>query len=447
LELYFTSKRPGGSGPADIYMTTRATTNTPWAPPINLGATINSPYHDSEPWITADGLELYFGSSRPGGHGELDIYVTTRVTKNTAWVPPVNLGSTINSSANDGAACISADGRTLCFVSVRSGGYGKMDIWMARRASVSHPWEPPVNLGLQVNGSADDSYPRLSLDGRTLYFWSNRSGDWDSYWAQVNPIVDFNGDGAVDAADMCIVVDHWGESYPLCDVGPMPWGDGVVDVQDLIVLAEHLFEEVPLPDELIVYLRLDEQEGDTAFDSAGDSAGLLFGSLVWRPAEGKKDGSIQLDGIDDYISIPYVLNPASGAFTVCAWINGGATGQVIVSQSDGTGYGSTWLGIDPTDGKLMTNLCFFELISEKVITDGQWHHVVLVWNGYRRSLYVDGQEVISDASDFNALSATGDLYIGTSKNLDVGTFFSGLIDDVRIYEKALIPEEIAALSK
>ena len=59
------------------------------------------------------------------------------------------------------------------------------------------------------------------------------------------PIVDFNGDGIVDAADMCIMVDHWGENYSLCDVGPMPWGDGVVDVQDLIVLAEHLFEEFP----------------------------------------------------------------------------------------------------------------------------------------------------------------------------------------------------------
>ncbi len=53
------------------------------------------------------------------------------------------------------------------------------------------------------------------------------------------------GSAIVDANDMCIIVDHWGEDYPLCDVAPMPWGDGVVDVQDLIVLAEHLFEEFP----------------------------------------------------------------------------------------------------------------------------------------------------------------------------------------------------------
>jgi predicted secreted protein/N-acetylneuraminic acid mutarotase len=59
------------------------------------------------------------------------------------------------------------------------------------------------------------------------------------------PSPDFNGDGIVDSADMCIMVDHWGEDYSLCDIGPTPLGDGVVDVQDLIVLAEHLFEVYP----------------------------------------------------------------------------------------------------------------------------------------------------------------------------------------------------------
>jgi hypothetical protein len=64
------------------------------------------------------------------------------------------------------------------------------------------------------------------------------------------PIVDFNSDGIVDAADVCIMVEHWLTDYPSCDIGPMPWGDGIVDVQDLIVLAEHLFEEFP-PDETV----------------------------------------------------------------------------------------------------------------------------------------------------------------------------------------------------
>jgi hypothetical protein len=66
------------------------------------------------------------------------------------------------------------------------------------------------------------------------------------YELTINPTSpDFNGDGIVDAADMCIMIDNWGTDEPLCDIGPMPWGDGIVDVQDLIVLAEHLFEELP----------------------------------------------------------------------------------------------------------------------------------------------------------------------------------------------------------
>jgi hypothetical protein len=116
------------------------------------------------------------------------------------------------------------------------------------RASVSEAWGPPTNLGPIVNSSDYDESAIISADGYTLFFDSRRAGGLGSYdiWqAPIVPIVDLNSDGIVDAADMCIIVDHWGTDEPLCDIGPMPWGDGIVDVQDLIVLAEHLFEEIP----------------------------------------------------------------------------------------------------------------------------------------------------------------------------------------------------------
>ena len=65
----------------------------------------------------------------------------------------------------------------------------------------------------------------------------------DNWLAPIIPIVDLNDDGIVNSSDICIMVEHWLTDYPLCDIGPMPWGDGIVDIQDLIVLAEHLFEE------------------------------------------------------------------------------------------------------------------------------------------------------------------------------------------------------------
>jgi ketosteroid isomerase-like protein len=59
----------------------------------------------------------------------------------------------------------------------------------------------------------------------------------------VIPIVDFNGDGIVDSADMDIMVDHWHTDETLCDIGPMPWGDGIVDAQDMLVLTEYMTNE------------------------------------------------------------------------------------------------------------------------------------------------------------------------------------------------------------
>ena len=90
--------------------------------------------------------------------------------------------------------------------------------------------------------------PDISDDGSVLFFASDRSGGhgaFDIWEVPVLPIVDLNGDGIVDATDMCLLVDNWGTDRQLCDIGPMPWGDGTVDVEDLIVIAEHLFEEFP----------------------------------------------------------------------------------------------------------------------------------------------------------------------------------------------------------
>ena len=127
-------------------------------------------------------------------------------------------------------------------------GVGVSDLWMTRRATKDDPWKEPVNLGTPVNTPGDEKMPDISADGRTLYFghFDDAAGPWDLWQVSIDPVVDLNGDGIVDAADMCIVVDHWGTDEQLCDVGPTPFGDSIVDVQDLIILAEHLFEEVPL---------------------------------------------------------------------------------------------------------------------------------------------------------------------------------------------------------
>ena len=75
------------------------------------------------------------------------------------------------------------------------------------------------------------------------------------------------------------------------------------------------------------------------------------------------------------------------------------------------------------------------LTSSAVVTDGVWHRVGLVYDGSNRALYVDDVEVARDAQAGLESARTG-LYIGMGKNMEPGTFFSGLIDDVRVYDRA-----------
>ena len=78
LEVVFTSDRPGGQGSFDLWVATRASTSDPWSIPQNLGSPVNSGAADQRPAISWDGTELYFGSTRPGGIGNQDLYVSTR---------------------------------------------------------------------------------------------------------------------------------------------------------------------------------------------------------------------------------------------------------------------------------------------------------------------------------------------------------------------------------
>jgi hypothetical protein len=240
--LYFTYNRSGGVGDYDIYMTTRATRDAAWGPAVNLGPHINSSTTDGEPWISPDGLELYFESYRAGGYGDADIYFAKRLKTSDPWGAPANLGPVVNSPYREQFLSLSPDGLLLLFSdhpnfgSPRPGGQGESDMWMARRRSLSDPWQAPVNLGPVVNGPSDDWQPRFSPDGATLYFFSHRDALWCNRQAAVIPTVDFNGDGEVDSADMDLLADNWGRDEPLYDIAPFAWGDGIVDEKDLMAV-------------------------------------------------------------------------------------------------------------------------------------------------------------------------------------------------------------------
>jgi len=301
------------------------------------------------------------------------------------------------------------------------------DLW-----SIGQEWDGPGPSDF-LTGIVDDAriYDRALFEAEILVIM-----EYDTGLGVPSP--DFNGDGIVDSADMRTLVDHWHTDNALYDIAPEPFGDGIVDVQDLIALSEYLTKELDDPT-LLAHWALDETESDIAFDSAGINDAFVIGNPLWQPTGGLVDGAIELDGVDDYIITAPFLNPAVGPFSVLAWIKGGAPGQVVISAPGGV----NWLGTDPLDGFLMTELTkpgrgAAPLLSETTITDGQWHRIGFVWDGSNRTLYVDSVAVAHDIEDSLKSSSNG-LNIGTGKAMKSGTYWSGLIDDVRIYNRTLIP--------
>jgi len=170
----------------------------PWGAPVNLGATVNSACanqtcESERPAISRDNLSLYFDSSRSGGFGHHDIWVSHRASVNDPWETPQNLGPPVNTAVEEFSPNLSPNGHWLFFGSNRPGGCAGLDIWASHRKDRDDDfaWETPVNLGCTLNTSADDDFPFLFVDNEEdttmLYFASNRSfGGYHIYVSTMN---------------------------------------------------------------------------------------------------------------------------------------------------------------------------------------------------------------------------------------------------------------------
>jgi len=256
------------------------------------------------------------------------------------------------------------------------------------------------------------------------------------YGLPANPYtIDFNEDYKVDIEDLLALIENWGTDNALCDIAPTVWGDGIVDAQDLEVLMSYWDQELYDPN-LIALWKLDETAGDVAYDSAAENDATAIGDATWQPGGGQIDGALQFDGVDDYLTAPFILDPVKQPFSAFAWIKGGQPGQTVISQQGAFG---AWLSVDAT-GALSTGLTFPlpAFTSGVVIADDHWHRIGLVSDGSGMSLYVDDMEVARSATS-PILPASGDLHMGAGKNLEPSSFWSGLIDDVRIYDRVVVP--------
>ena len=169
--MYFTAcNRPDGLGNCDLYFS--AFNNGKWSEPYNLGAPVNTNHWESTPSISADGKTLFFSSSRPGGYGGKDIWLT-RLNDKNKWTEPVNLGSVINTEGDEMSPFIHFDGKTLYFASDGRVGMGGFDLFVSRMKDDS-TWTEPQNLGYPINTFNDEMGLIIESGGQKAYYSSVR---------------------------------------------------------------------------------------------------------------------------------------------------------------------------------------------------------------------------------------------------------------------------------
>jgi outer membrane protein OmpA-like peptidoglycan-associated protein/Tol biopolymer transport system component len=178
--LFFTGcNRPDGLGRCDIYISQKK--GDEWGKPFDLSPPINTSGWESQPSISADGRTLYFVSNRKGGYGGYDIWKSQLTDK--GWGEPENLGPNINTAFNEQSPFIHADNNTLYFCSNGWPGMGNQDLFVSRLGTDAK-WGKPENLGYPINSHGDETALTLTANGTTAYFASNNLkgfGGFDIY--------------------------------------------------------------------------------------------------------------------------------------------------------------------------------------------------------------------------------------------------------------------------
>lgn len=171
--MYFTGCYwPQGQGGCDLYVSQKV--GDIWNKPENLGNNINTMSWESQPIISSDSKKLFFASKRKGGKGGSDIWMSI-LLKDGRWSPPINLGDSINSPKDEMAPFLHADGNTLFFASTGHPGLGGYDLFISRQDELGR-WSLAKNIGYPANSKHNDINIITSIDGKQSLISSDRAG-------------------------------------------------------------------------------------------------------------------------------------------------------------------------------------------------------------------------------------------------------------------------------
>jgi outer membrane protein OmpA-like peptidoglycan-associated protein/tetratricopeptide (TPR) repeat protein len=183
--LIFTRRLGGGPSDDEDLVISAKNKRGRWEEPKSLSKNINSELNEGTCTISADGRKLIFTSCvGRQGYGSCDLFQSVRI--GDEWTQPKNLGPMVNSAEWESQPSLSADGRTLYFVSDRRGGEGRRDIWVST-LNENGQWTRAKNVGKPVNTPYDEISPFIHVNNRVLYFASNGQigfGGYDIFFSE-----------------------------------------------------------------------------------------------------------------------------------------------------------------------------------------------------------------------------------------------------------------------
>ena len=176
LTMVFASTREGGHGITDLWISERASVTESWGSPHNMGPQVNTRRVEREPELSADGLTLLISRLTPAS---ADLFVTTRNSRNDPWSAAVDLGKPVNTALHEQYPSLCEDGLALMYSLRWPVGHPdgrKAELRISRRDALDSPWSEPEDLGPLINTKGAQKGACLSSDGLVLLFSQHRRG-------------------------------------------------------------------------------------------------------------------------------------------------------------------------------------------------------------------------------------------------------------------------------
>jgi hypothetical protein len=228
----------------------------------------------------------------------------------------------------------------------------------------------------------------------------------------------------------------------------------MIEVKTNGILEAYDISEVGITDGLVAWYPLD---GNTRDYTEYRNNGTVTGATIASGMNG--DLCYSFNGTDNY----YISVPSSSALvltkalSVSIFFKANKGQAYIISKGDGLAQTTEWvIGLMPTSGYLFflvknSSTVYKRYVSTVGFADDIWHHTCLTWGDGTLQCYADGVSidftVVKDDEFTDIINSSGSMFIGIeSWGGPVGSYkFGGLIQDVRIYNRALSPEEIKIL--